>query len=613
MIPEFAPNEIELLFWEALALIVAACIFVPLFRTLRLGTVLGFLAAGVAVRVTLSLSVSDHPEELLHFAEFGVVLFLFVIGLELNPGRLWQMRGDIFGLGLAQVMVSGVALAIPPLLLGLSWQTAIVIGFGLALSSTALVMQTLDERHERGSVHGRKSLGILLFQDLAIVPLLLLAELLAPARPELGLADSAVRVGLAAAAIAVLALSGRYLLDTLFRQLTRAGLQEVMTAGALGVVIAAALLMDLVGMSYAMGAFIAGVMLAESSYRHELEANIEPFRGLFLGLFFMAVGLSLNLGVVLDNALLIVASVPAAMLLKAALIYVITRIAHEGHATSVRLSIGLSQFGEFGFVLFAAAAGTLLLDGETASILLAIVTLSMAVSPLAERLQPLLLRGPANPEGIEEDFTDAGHRVMVIGFGRFGQILAQPMFAQGLDVTILDDDPERVREARRFGFRVHYGSGSRRDVLRAAGADKADLIAVCVDSADGANEIVRLVQAEFPQAKLFVRSIDRRHSIALIKADVDYSLRETFESALRMGEHALIALGIHEDDAAITVENVRLRDRERLRQQVGGEERSALDRLHDAEVRPEPLLRPDEPPEPDTDGPAEPGKGAAPD
>ena len=196
MILEFAPNAIERLFLEALALIVAACIFVPLFRALRLGAVLGFIAAGVAVRITLSLSVSDHPEELLHFAEFGVVLFLFVIGLELNPGRLWQMRGDIFGLGLAQVLISGVALAAPPLLFGLSWQTAVVIGFGLALSSTALVMQTLDERHERGTVHGRKSLGILLFQDLAIVPLLLLAELLAPTRPELGFTDSAVRVGL---------------------------------------------------------------------------------------------------------------------------------------------------------------------------------------------------------------------------------------------------------------------------------------------------------------------------------------------------------------------------------------------------------------------------------
>ncbi|MEX2643110.1 MAG: cation:proton antiporter [Acetobacterales bacterium] len=594
--PAFDPSGVELLFWEALGLIVAACLFVPLFRRLGLGAVLGFLAAGIAVRVTLSASFADHSEELLHFAEFGVVLFLFVIGLELNPQRLWQMRGDIFGLGLGQVLASGAALAVPPLLLGLEWQAALVIGFGLSLSSTAIVMQTQQERHERGTVHGRKAFSILLLQDLAIVPLLLLAELLAPLRPEVSLSESLVRVGLGAAAIAALVLTGRYLLDGMFRLLAWARLQEVMTAGALGVVIAAALLMDFVGMSYAMGAFIAGVMLAESSYRHELEANIEPFRGLFLGLFFMAVGLSLDLGAVAENALVILLAVPLLMASKAAAIFAVALACGEKRDTAIRVALSLAQFGEFGFVLFAAASDSFLFGPVLTSTLVAIVTLSMALSPLVYRLQPLLLPAAQQPDAddLAEDFADAGDRVMVIGFGRFGQIVAQPLFAQGLDVTILDADAERVREARRFGFRVHYGEGARREVLRAAGAEEADLIAVCVDDTDKADRIVRTVQSEFPHAKLFVRSRDRGHSISLIRAGVDYEVRETFESALRMGERALVALGIDEDDAAITIEDVRLRDTERLQQQVGGDMRAGLDRLHVAAVRPEPLLRPEE-------------------
>ncbi len=587
----FDLTPIELLFFNALALIVAACLFAPLFRRLGLGTILGYLAAGLAVQLVMAESFGEHPEELLHFAEFGVVLFLFVIGLELKPGELWAMRADIFGLGLAQMLACGAVLAGVATLLGLAPGAAAVVGLGLALSSTALVMQVLDERRERGSPHGRKAFSILLFQDLAIVPLLLMVAFLAPTETELDLGRSFARTGLALAAILILVLVGRYLLDPMFRRLARTGMQELMTAGALGVVIAAAMLMDLVGMSYAMGAFIAGVMLAESTYRHEVEANIEPFRGLFLGLFFMAVGLSLDLDAVRANWLMILAGAPVAMALKGLTIYGLARAFRIPHPTAARIALALPQHGEFGFVLFSAAASSAALPPSEAATLIAIVTVSMALSPLVSRLEALIVPTAAK-ETIDETYDDAGGRTLVIGFGRFGQIVSQALFADGIATTILDNDALRVREAARFGFRVHFGDGGRRDVLRAAGADRADVIAVCVDDERVADHIVDLAKAEFGQAKLIVRSYDRRHSIRLIEAGVDGCVRETVESALLFGHRVLVALGTDEQAAARTIDDVRTRDADRLRQQVAGDIRSGMDRLHVAPVVPEPLPNP---------------------
>ncbi|WP_421707835.1 cation:proton antiporter [Algihabitans sp.] len=586
--PAFDPSPIELLFWNALALITAACLFAPIFRRLGLGTILGYLAAGLAVQLALPGSFTEHPEELLHFAEFGVVLFLFVIGLELKPTALWTMRSDIFGLGLAQMLLCGGVLAIPALLLGLPLAASAVIGLGLALSSTALVMQTLDERRQRSSLYGRKSFSILLFQDLAIVPLLLLVAFLAPTGESMDLSQSLLRLAVALAAIALLILAGKYLLDPLFHLLARSKMQEIMTASALGVVIAASLLMDFAGMSYAMGAFLAGVMLAESAYRHEVEANIEPFRGLFLGLFFMAVGLSLNLEAVAANWVSILMAVPTAMLLKGLALYVLAGLFKIDRKASIQIALALPQHGEFGFVLFAAAASAGLLADELSSILIAVVTLSMAISPLVARLEPLFLPEAAARD-LEETFEDAKGNTLVIGFGRFGQIVSQPLFAEGVEVTILDNDADRVLDAQRFGFRVHYGDGRRRDVLRAAGAADADLIAVCVDDPETADQIVALVKAEFAQAKLYVRSYDRRHSIRLRQAEVDYSVRETFESALRLAEKVLLALGTSEERVVGTIADVRERDLDRLQQQADGGLHSGLERLHVAPVRPEPL------------------------
>ena len=587
--PSIDFSALEIQFLEALALILIACVTVPVFKRIGLGAILGYLAAGVIVGASLTLGFTKNPDKLLHFAEFGVVLFLFVIGLEMKPAKLWDMRGDIFGAGLAQVVLCGGVLAVPPILLGMAWQVAVVIGFGLALSSTALVMQALDERGERATGYGRKSFAILLFQDLAIVPLLLMMALLAPSGGALGLAESLANVGIAIAAIAALILTGHYLLNPVFRFLANAGVPEIMTAFALGLVIFAALLMDMAGMSYAMGAFIAGVMLADSSFRHELEANVEPFRGLFLGLFFMAVGISLSLDAVAANWAAILIAVPVVLVLKAAVIYGVLRTLGAAHDLSVRAALALPQAGEFGFVLFAAAVSAGLLDAETSSILVAVVTLTMVASPLVERLAPLLIPARAG-EGIEEDFSDAGGRALVIGFGRFGQVVTQALRRRDISVTILDADAERVREAQEFGSRIHFGDGMRREVLRAAGAESADVIIVCVDKPAVAKDIVNLVQNKFSRAKLLVRAYDRTAAIDLIHMGIEEPVRETFESGLRMGRAALLAAGIPEEDAAEAIEDVRRRDESRLQLQVqqttgsGGDTLEALKK-----IKPEPI------------------------
>jgi voltage-gated potassium channel Kch len=360
-------------------------------------------------------------------------------------------------------------------------------------------------------------------------------------------------------AIAVLILAGRFGLDPMFRMLARTRTPEIMTASALGVVIAAALLMALAGMSYAMGAFIAGVMLAESAYRHEVEADIEPFRALFLGLFFVAVGLSLDPGAVAANWLPILAGLPLLMVLKGLAIYAVSRLFRSDHPTSLRLAVALAQHGEFGFVLFAAAASAGLLDPAEASMAIAVVTLSMALSSQSDRALRLLQGRPA-PEVMEEDFAGAGGAVIVLGFGRFGQVLVQPLIAEGFAVTLIDHDADRIREAGRFGVRVHFGDGARRDVLRAAGADEARLIAVCVDDPATADAIVEMVRREFAHLRVLVRAYDRLHAIRLRNAGADAVVRETSASALGLGALALTALGHSEADAEEAVARVRARD-----------------------------------------------------
>ena len=584
-------TSLEMAFTEALVLIAVACLFVPLSRRLGLGTVIGYLAAGVAAGAALTLSYTEHPDELLHFAEFGVVLFLFVIGLEFRPSRLWELRGTIFGRGLVQVLACGAALALPAYLWGLDWRAATVIGLGLALSSTALVMREIDEGGERGTPFGQTAIAVLLFEDLAIVPLLLLVALLAPSGEEATLAGNALAVVTALGAIALLIALGRYALDPMFAVLARTRTPELMTAAALGVVIFSAFVMAVADLSYAMGAFIAGVMLSESSYRHEVEADIEPFRALFLGLFFVAVGLSLDLGAVWDNLALIAVAVPLLIVVKGLVIYAVSRAFRTEHPVALRIAFAMAQHGEFGFVLFSAAAAAAILDPETSSVAVAVVTLSMALSSQSERALALVQRKPER-ETMDEDYADAGGSVLVVGFGRFGQMVSQPLVAEGVSVTFLDHDADRIREAGRFGRRVHFGDGTRRDVLRAAGLGEARAVAVCTDLRETTDAVVATVRREAPRVRILARAYDRIHAVRLLNDGADAVVRETAAGGLELGAAALGVLGYDEEERREVIERVRRGDEERLARQREAA-RGASDREEaTAAIAPEPVRRP---------------------
>jgi len=578
------------LFSETLMLLAGAVIAAPLFKKLGLGTVLGYLAAGVLIGPVLK-QITD-GEDILSVAELGVVFLLFIIGLELKPSRLWQMRADIFGLGTAQVLVTGMVLTAITYASGLTgWQGSLVAGFGLALSSTAFALQILNDDGDVNTRYGQRAFSLLLLQDLAIVPLLAMVTILSsrvqPSEHSV-LQDIAVAIG----AVVAMVIAGRYLLTPLFQVIARTGAREVMLAAALLVVLGSAALMQAAGLSMAMGAFLSGIMLAESSYRHELEADIEPFRGLLLALFFMAVGLSLELHVVFANIGLILIAVPLVMAVKAAIIYVLCRIGRSPHNDAVRIAFLLPQGGEFAFVLFTTASGLSLFSGATTSLLIAIVTLSMALTPLFAALSKRLLT-KAPVETLEEDFAGAGSDVLMIGFSRFGQIAAQTLLASGHDLTIIDHSADRIRQASSFGFRIYFGDGTRRDVLQSAGIGRAKIIAVCTQHRDITDRIVDMVHAEFPQARVFARSYDRGHTLSLRSRGVDYELRETLESGLLFGRRTLEALGLSEEDARRIGDDIRKRDEERLVIQATEGIAAGLHMLHTRPVvRPEPLIKP---------------------
>jgi CPA2 family monovalent cation:H+ antiporter-2 len=391
-------------------------------------------------------------------------------------------------------------------------------------------------------------------------------------------------------------MAGRYLLTPLFQVIARTGAREVMIAAALFVVLGAAFVMQLAGLSMAMGAFLAGVMLAESSYRHELEADIEPFRGLLLALFFIAVGLSMELHVIVDNMLLIAIAVPVLMVVKAAALYAICRFAGSPHRDALRIGLLLPQGGEFGFVLFTTAASAGVLSSGQSSLLISIVTLSMALTPLSALIgQRLLARETSEREELEEDFEGAGSDVLMIGFSRFGQIAAQILLASGRDVTIIDDSADRVRQAATFGFRIYFGDGTRLDVLRAAGIEKAKIVAVCTHKKEITNKIVELIQSECPDMRIYARSYDRVHSIELRSRDVEYEVRETLESGLLFGRRTLEGLGVSEDEAYEIGEDIRRRDEERLKLQAQEGIQAGRDLMHNRPVKPEPLVKPKRP------------------
>ena len=556
---------------EAVTLLGASVVAVPLFRRIGLGSVLGYLAAGVAIG-PFGLALVRDPQTILHVAELGVVMFLFVIGLEMNPSHLWNLRRQIFGLGSLQVVVCGLLLTLvgvwgfdaPP-------GTAFVCGMGFVLTSTAIVMQILAERGDIAQPRGQRIVAILLFEDLLIVPLLAMVAFLAPAdATPAGSGSIWYDIGLAVGALALLVAAGLWLLNPLFRLLANAKAREVMTAAALLVVLGSALLMDMGGLSMAMGAFLAGVLLSESDFRHQLEADIEPFRGLLLGLFFLAVGMALDLAVVAANWMLVVSGVVALMLTKAICIYAVARLARSTHADALDRAILMAQGGEFAFVLYAAAQARGVISGEVNANMTAIVVLSMVLTPILVMLH----RHFARPAAMAFDDVEApdGLRgnVLIIGFGRVGQIVSQGPLARGADVAIIDNDAETVSDINKYGFKAYYGDGTRLDVLHASGAAQARAIVVCIDDAAAATKIAEIAKRAFPQARLLVRAFDREHALALFETDADEVVRETFESAVLLGRKTLLALDVPENEADAIIADLRRRDAERFALEVAG-------------------------------------------
>ena len=577
-----------------LVLLGAAVLSVPIARRLGLSAIVAYLTAGIIIG-PYGIGVFGTPESIIPVSELGVVMLLFLIGLELELGRLLAMRGTIFGLGAAQLTITGLAIATLSYAAGLiEWRGAIVAGLALAMSATAIALQILEERGQLQQDYGQRAFAILLFQDMAVVPLLAVLPLLAPASEgtHAQLGDGMRAVGLIAGAIALIVLAGRYLLNPFFRLLAQSGSREVMTAAALLVVLGAALTMQKAGMSMALGAFLAGVLLAESNYRHELEADIEPFRGLLLALFFMGIGMSIDLVIVRANLWLIAVAAITITILKAAIVWLLFRATCVHRGDALRAGSVLTGAGEFAFVLIPLGGSLGVLDPRQGSILTAIAATTMLLGPLVATLTDGLVRRWTGPDLREpDDFSDASGSVLVIGFGRFGQIVSQCLLAEGIDVTAIDNDPEMLESVARFGFKVYYGDGTRLDVLRAAGAGEARLIAICIDNREAASRIVDLVQAQFPAAKLYVRSFDRRHTLQLVAKGVDFQVRETYESALVFGRKTLEALGLDLERAAAVEEFVRRRDIDRLALQQAEGISAGLDLLRTRMVH-EPLSTP---------------------
>ncbi|MBN8608743.1 MAG: cation:proton antiporter [Caulobacterales bacterium] len=580
---------------HAVALLATAVIAAPLFRRLGLGSVLGYLAAGLVIG-PFGLGLFRDPENILHVAEFGVVMFLFIIGLEMRPAKLWALRKEIFGLGAAQVITCIVLLSFVGIAAGLHWAAASIGAAGFVLSSTAVIMKMMDDAGEASSAAGQRNISILLFEDLMIVPLLALVAVIAGL--TVGVPEDAPplwqSILLGVGVIAVVFLAGRYVLNPFFGILARSGAREVMTAAALLVVLGTALLMDVGGLSMAMGAFLAGVLLSDSVFRHQLEADVEPFRGILLALFFISVGMSLNVSVVLAEWQLIGAGVLAFMLVKALGIYGIARAFGADQREAITRAALFAQGGEFAFVLYSAALAGGVMDARIAAVMTAIVIISMALTPLVVLVVRRYLPRPVeNRDGVE-DAKDLRGRVLFVGFGRFAQVASQGLLARGVEMSLIETDVEMIQAAASFGFKVYYGDGTRLDVLHASGAANAEAILICVEKPEVADRIVALVKSEFPHVKIFARAFDRGHSMRLVQAGVEYQIRELFESSLTFSAAVLRELGFSDIDIAETIEDVRDRDAERFEMQLAGgiEAGRALMRGNMQTPKPTPFTRP---------------------
>jgi glutathione-regulated potassium-efflux system protein KefB len=556
----------------------AALAFVMLFRRLGLGAVLGYLVAGALIGPS-ALGLVTAPEEMIHIADFGIVLLLFLVGLELHPSRLFRLRNDIFGLGLLQVSVAGLAIsAVVYLVTGFSAAASIAIGLPLALSSTAQVLPSLRADGSINTPAGERAFSILLFQDLSIVPLITIIAALsrAPVDPS---TPPGWKLGLfTVAAILGLVLAGRFLINPLFRLVGRVSERELFVVAGLFIVLASAAVMEALHLSTALGAFIAGVMLADSPYRHELEADIDPFRSILLGLFFVSVGMMLDLQAIWSRPLFVIAMAMALIAVKSSVLFGLARLFGMETRRAVKLGLLLSQGGEFAFVLFGAARDALLIAPEAASLFSAIVTVSMATTPFLMMFNDWLDRRSSRAGGRDLDGPEKSEpsSAIVIGYGRFGQTVAQMMMAKGIGVTLIDSKPSQIEVAGSFGRKVYYGDGTRIDLLRLAGAEEAKVLLFCIDGAGLNRHRLEPILEAFPQAAVFVRAFDRIHLMELAPLDLKCTIREVFESAVAMGREALSLFCVDPEEVDRVEQEYRSRDRERLDSQTASGDLHAM-------------------------------------
>ncbi len=530
----------------------AACLVVPLASRFRLGSVLGYLLAGILIG-PFGIRFISNSNEIMHFAEFGVVMMLFLIGLELEPSRLWKMRKTIVGLGGLQVIITTLIFTLAGMALGYHWQASLAMAMALSLSSTALVLQMLQERGLLQTEGGEYSFAVLLFQDIAVIPILIVMPLLAVSNtisiPHyqnhwIASLSGPLHALVILCAISLVILSGQYLSRFFFRYIAKTNLREVFTATSLALIVGITLLMQEVGISPALGAFIAGLVLANSEYKHTLEADIEPFKGLLLGLFFISVGMGMNFDLLREYPLQVGSAVLALILIKLFILLLLGRIFKLSFAQNALFAIAIAQGGEFAFVLFQYAGSLEVIEQGQAAFLTLTVALSMAATPflmivnerfILNRFVTLL------PE--YDEIKNIHHPVIIAGYGRFGQIIGRFMSAQGIKLTILEKDPDQIEQVRRFGSKAFFGDASNVELLRSAGIEKAKLLVIAIDDADKALEMVYAVKQHFPHVKVFARARNRRHAYNLHKAGVDYFHRETFDSALRMAQEAMIFMG----------------------------------------------------------------------
>lgn len=600
------------IFSQAIVYLAAAVLAVPLAKRLGLGSALGYLLAGVIIGPFVLGLVGEEGQDVMHFAEFGVVLMLFLVGLELEPAVLWRMRVPILGLGGTQLGITAAVIAVLAFSFGLEWQTALAIGLILALSSTAIVIQTLKEKGWFNTEAGRGGFSVLLFQDVAVIPILALLPFLA--LPDTGASLAGLNAGtelqsdtpgwlqalMVLAVVAGIIIAGRFLTRPIFRWIAETRSHEVFIATALTLIVGITLAMEAVGLSPALGTFVAGVVLAESEYRHELESNIEPFKGLLLGLFFMAVGASIDFNIIAAQPQLIFGLVGLLIVLKFIILLFLGRIFRLNLADNLMFAFLLAQGGEFSFLLFSFATQNRVVSGELANLLILVVVLSMMFTPLIiiaydRFIRPRFTGCVSTDEGGEADMEMEAQPVIVAGYGRFGQIVSRMLTADGIETTLLDHDAGQIELTGRFGFKVFYGDASRVELLGAAGAEQARLLVIAIDDREKAVQMVRSAKQFFPDLKTLARAYDRSHAYELMEAGAEVVTRETFGSALIMGEEALRLLGYENAQAYRVMRTFKHHDEQGLQKlyEVWGDDHAYGLRIHQSLENLEKVLQDD--------------------